>query len=266
MRAIGRFFPCVLFILLTLPLSAFAGKTTQGNWLLDDAELPLQFGVGVDLFTIDQPYSINKLSFSIPGMMLPGFDTSAIRVQNKITHTDIKLDAWVLPYLNLFAILGKVNGSTSVDFTGAQIPLPVTSLNVDLDGIVYGAGATLAIGYDYFFGSVTTAYTYTDLNGDFDSSLNSLSVQPRAGIRTKAFELWLGGLFLWIDEEHNGTIPISLGGPFPIPVSFDVTLEDEQTFTPTLGGAYHFNENFILMVEAGFGDRETFHANLSYRF
>jgi len=262
MKVIGLFFS---FVLLMLTLTPLAEDTSKSKWFPDDAELPLRFGVGIDFFAMDQPYSIQSLAFSLPGMEIPVVDTSAIGVQNEIQHMDIKLDAWVLPYLNLFAILGKVDGTTTVDFTAAGLPLPMTTLNIDIDGNVYGAGATLAIANDRYFGSLTTTYTTTNLKGGFDSSLKTVSVQPRAGIYTKNYQLWLGGLYLNTDERHMGAIPLSLGGPDPTLVNFDVTLEDKQSLSPVIGGTYHFNKHFGVTVEGGLGDRKPLLVNLTYR-
>jgi hypothetical protein len=260
--------PFVLFFSLALilyPQTTLAEDESKNNWRPEDSEQPLKFGVGFDFFTMDQPYSIKALSFSAPGLSLPPVNTSAISVQNEVKYMDIKLDAWILPYLNLFAILGKVDGTTTVDLATAGLPLPISKIKIDLDGKIYGAGATLAIANERFFGTLTTALTNTNLKGGFDSSLQIVSVQPRAGFYKKNYQVWLGGFYLNTDEKHTGTIPISIGGPAPIPVNFNVTLNDEHVFSPTLGGSYHLNKHFSLTAEAGFGERKPILANLTYR-
>lgn len=260
--------PFVLAFSLALiihPLTLLAEKVSGGKWSRDDAELPLKFGIGIDFFAMDQPYSIQSLAFSAPGLALPPVNTSTIDVQNEIRHMDIRLDAWVLPFLNLFAILGQVDGTTKVDLTSAGLLLPISSIDIDIDGNVYGAGATLAVANDRFFGTLTTSLTNTSLKGDFESSLKTVSLQPRAGFYKKNYQVWLGGLYLNTDEKHTGTIPLYLGGPSPIPVTFDVILDDKNALTPTLGGSYHFNKHFGVTMEAGFGERKPILANLTYR-
>ena len=260
--------PFVLFFSLVIiihPLTLLAEEASTEKWSRDDAERPLKFGVGIDFFAMDQPYAIESLSFSAPGLALPPVNTSSIDVQSEIRHVDVKLDAWILPFLNVFGILGKVDGTTTVDLTSAGLPLPISSIDIDIDGNVYGAGATLAIANDRFFGTLTAALTNTSLKGDFESSLKTVSLQPRAGFYKKSFQVWLGGLYLNTDEKHTGTIPLNLGGPSAIPVTFDVILDDKQAFSPTVGGSYHFNKHFSLTVEAGFGDRTPVLANLTYR-
>ncbi len=262
MKTIGLSFSLVL---LMLPLTVVAEETSKIQALPDNDERPLRFGIGIDFFTMDQPYSINSLAFSLPGMDLPGVNTSAVGVENDIQHMDIKLDAWALPFLNLFAVLGKVDGTTTVDLSSAGLPLPISTISIDIDGTVYGGGATLALAHSRYFGSLTTALTNTSLKGDFDSSLKTVSLQPRAGVFFRKAQLWLGGLYLKTDEKHAGSIPLALGGPAPTPVSFDVTLKDKEGISPMLGGSYHINKHFNLTFEAGFGERRPILANLTYR-
>jgi len=263
MKPLALFFSLVMILNPLTLLAAEEGSTKK--WSRDDAELPLKFGIGIDFFAMNQPYAIKSLAFSAPGLPLPPVNTSNIDVQNEIRHVDIKLDAWVLPFLNVFGILGKVDGTTTVDLASAGLPLPISSIDIDIDGNVYGGGATLAIANERFFGTLTTALTNTSLKGDYESSLKTISVQPRAGYYKNNYQVWLGGLYLNTDEKHTGTIPLNLGGPSPIPVTFDVILDDKQAFSPTLGGSYNFNKHFSLTVEAGFGDRTPFLANLTYR-
>lgn len=262
MKTIGRYFSLAL---LFVPLTVLAENEPKSRWIPDDTELPPKFGISLDYFAMEQPYSIQSLTFSAPGLAVPGVDTSGIAAESDIQYMDVKIDVWVLPYLNLFAILGRVDGTTTVDFTAAGLPLPVKNITVDIDGTVYGAGATLAIANELFFGSLTATYTKTELRGGGNSSLTNISVEPRIGIHRRNYQLWIGGFYLKTDEKHAGTIPLSLGGPVPTPVTFDVTLEDERPLSPTIGGSYYFNKHFNVMLEAGFGDRKSFLASITYR-
>jgi hypothetical protein len=237
---------CLLFLLVPAPVTA---------------ELPGRMGFGIDYFQMQQDYSIDSLSFSIPGMNLPGVDTSAIKVDSDLRYVDLKVDSWILPYLNLFAILGKVDGSTDVDFSGAGLPIPITDIEVDYDGNVLGAGATLIIGYEQFFGSLTATYTYTHLSGDFDSSFQSWTLQPRVGMNINSFLIWIGGMYLNVDESHQGNIQISGLGS----VEFDIDLDEADAFSPTAGIGYHFGKHFEISFEVGFGDRDTIFTNFTYR-
>src|SRR6478672_832999 len=136
-------------VLLLAPLGANADSFLPlGKEWAGDAKLPKPYGVGVDIFTMNQDYAIDRLSFVLPGVTLP--DPSVIKVKNRLSHEDLKLDAWVLPFLNVFGFYGHVNAKTLVDLSGAQAPVPLGTLPVRYSGDVYGGGLTLAYGGEHW--------------------------------------------------------------------------------------------------------------------
>ncbi len=61
------------------------------------------------------PYQIDGLSFFPP--VLPITDPSLLDVNNETDVIDLKIDVWVLPFLNLFGIYGQIDGDTTVDLS-----------------------------------------------------------------------------------------------------------------------------------------------------
>ena len=110
---------------LALAGSAQAGGLPIGKEWVGDKPLPPPYGVGVDFFHMTQGYEIESLQFSLPGV--PAIPPDLVKVESSIQHRDIKFDAWVFPFLNVFALYGKVNARTDVDLRGvptAQLGLP----------------------------------------------------------------------------------------------------------------------------------------------
>lgn len=264
----------LLLLVLVLPLSGQADPLF-GKDMVGDRNLPRAFGIGIDYFNMDQPYQIDRLIFAPPPTfpLPPITNVGAIIVDNEIEHVDLKLDVWVLPFLNVFGIYGSIDGQTTVDLRNVGVPLPpgFDVLRVNYNGDVYGGGIVLAVGGDRWFASLTGTFTDTDLSGSFRSSVEAAAFQPRFGIRaTETTEVWIGGYFIDAEETHSGVINLDLGtlGPgFPIPIDFAVDLSQEEDFNFSMGLHSMFSEHWETTVEVGGGgDRSTVLANLTYRF
>jgi hypothetical protein len=232
----------IFLLAVLLPLSSSAESSLP--FLKDmagDRDLPRPWGLGIDFFTMDQDYDVKDLTFALPGVSLG--DPSQIKVENEVQHFDIKGDVWLLPFLNVFGIIGKVDIDTYVDFSNADIsnlPIDLGVLPVSFDGTVYGGGFTLAYGTESWFTSLTTTFTSTDTSGDFKSSVDSTSVQPRIGLLRENWRFWV--------------------------VPFEVELESKDSWNYAIGAGYVFNDRADLSFEAGFGDRTHTLFNLNVRF
>ncbi|MDH4125973.1 MAG: hypothetical protein OEW64_10540 [Gammaproteobacteria bacterium] len=277
----------IIAALLSLPFAAQA-DALFGNDMARDRYLPRTWGIGIDYFNMSQPYQIDSLSLvdtlDTPGGPVPvdlaaallmGQDPNVLDIDNDIRHGDIKLDVWVLPFLNVFGIYGQIDGATHIDLRVLNLPLPpqTNSLTIDYDGDVYGGGIVLAVGGDRWFGSVTATVTDTSLSGDFKSSVGATTIQPRIGLRFPDHtEIWLGGYFLDADEKHSGTVDLDLGivgGGLPVDAQdavFAVDLSQQEDFNFSVGTHMMFSDAWEATIEVGAGDRRTVLANFTYRF
>lgn len=260
-----------LLLLFTLQYSTSSVAQDDGSGplfmkhLVEGEEFYEPWGIGLDFFTLDQQYKIKSLQFELPGVGLP--DPSALQIENELQHFDLKLDVWLTPFLNVFGLLGHVDADTVVDFSQAPItglPIPLTKLPVSYDGTVYGAGFTLIYGSRDWFGAVTTTFTDTDLSGSFDSSVQSLSIQPRLGLIRDKWQFWVGGMYLDTEEDHSGTISLPIPGIPPVP--FSIELEGSDKWNTAVGIGHTFSAKAHLSFEVGFGDRDHTLFNFTYRF
>lgn len=262
----------VACLLIALPPAAQA-DSLFGKDLAAGHYVPRAFGVGLDIFHVDQSLDVERLSVVLP----PGFpplpieNGAGIVTQSDVRNDGLKVDAWLFPFLNVFGLYGRLDGDTDVDLRGTQLPLPpdLQQFGIDYDGDVYGAGIVLAVGGDRWFGSVVATFTDTDLNGSFTSSIKATTIQPRIGLRYGTNnEVWVGGYWIDADESHSGTIIVDFGpGVGLVPVDFDVGLSQSEDFSPSIGTHVTFGESWEATFEIGAGgDRDTLLGNLTYRF
>jgi hypothetical protein len=224
-------------------------------------DLPRPYGIGIDFFTLDQGYDITSLAFTLPGVSLS--DPSIIDVDNQISHVDLKFDVWVLPFLNLFAIAGRLEGDTAVDLSRvpSQLPVPLGKLKIGYDGSVFGGGLTLAAGGEHWFTSLTGTYAKSNLSGDFDSDVKSTTWQPRVGYRHGPWTFFVGGYYIDAEEEHSGVFAFPGLGNVP----FAVDLESDADFNYSAGVHFQITDGAETTLELGGGDRQTTLFNFTWR-
>lgn len=267
-----RFGSAIVCVLGLLPCVAQADPLFQKD-LAKGRYMPKAFGIGLDIVRIDQELKIDRLSVVTP----PGFsplpidDASAIITQSDVGNDGVKFDAWLLPYLSVFGLIGKFDGDTDVDLRGLLLPLPteLQQLRISYDGDLFGGGFVLAAGGERWFGSVVVTYTDTDLDGGFFSSIEATTIQPRVGLRYgNNNEVWLGGYWVNADESHSGSINVDFGpGVGIVPIGFDVDLSQSEDFSPSVGTHITFGTSWEVTLEiGGGGDRDTALGNLTYRF
>lgn len=170
-------------------------------------QLPLPFGVGATCTVLSgRDIRVRDLSVSVNGA--PSQSVSHIvdiGSTSDVFNANLKLDAWILPFLNVYALAGYVynESDTKVHVTVPKPPAIggnfVFDLNVDtrLDGFVGGGGLTLAGGYGDFFIVVDSNYTQTDIG--FDDSFRAIVASIRTGFQGKVGDLsaqfWVGGSY-----------------------------------------------------------------------
>lgn len=262
--------------ILALPAASMA-DALFGNGIAGDRELPRTWGIGMDYFDMSQPYQFDALSIGLPELAALIQDPSILPIDNNIRHTDLKVDVWVLPFLNVFGIYGRIDGETDINLGVLGLPLPANTnnLRIDYDGDVYGGGVVLVVGGERWFASLTGTWTNTDLEGDFSSSVKARTVQPRIGIRAgDTAEFWIGGYILDAEEKHEGSLALDLGPlvaellqiPPVVDVAFDVDLSQKKDFNPSVGMHVKMSEAWEATVEVGGGDRRVALGNITYRF
>lgn len=259
-------------LLISLTLICLTNTQANGQALFmselaQGQDVPKTFGVSVDAFTLEQGYDFVSLEFDLPGLTLANLPP--VDIVSDTDYKALKLDAWVLPFLNAFVMAGKIDGGTAVVFESldiAGLSLPLNNLIIDIDGDVYGGGLTLAYGTNKWFASLTTTVTDTNLTGAFASSIKAVTLQPRAGLRFEKIDVWVNALYLDADESHEGLVDLGLSAINIPAIPFSTTLSQKQDINYGLGLRYQINKSFEATVDFGFGQRKNQLFSLSYRF
>ena len=253
-----------------------------GKSLAAGQELPLPLGISANVFFLEQNMEAQSIAIDLPPLSLPtgllelppGVPAKATKLESRATSTTAKIDAWVLPFLNVYAVAGYVDGETSA--SGFSIDAPIgelanylpNSFTLAYSGPVYGGGVTLAAGYNQFFASVDANYTESDLDIG-DSTIEAFVISPRVGITGElgglSGSLYVGAMYQDVDENQNGTVNFPIGGN-PVPVGYDVISEAEEQWNYLIGANLKAGESWNYGIEVGFSKRTHVMATLNYRF
>lgn len=254
---------CTAFLaaLLLIPTLASAGSPVTflpfGKSLAAGQELPLPVGLTLTYYYQQQDYDLKKIT--LPGLPIQ-VGTNGIAVENRLDEFNLQVDAWLLPWLDVFGILGRLQATTSVNgvaFMGQRIAVP----DYEYDGLVYGGGATLAGGLGKWFGALTGIYTNTDLSEDA-SSVSSWVVTPKVGYAFSQVRFWTGAMYQRAEEKHSGTftmmLPVDLANPDPAvvapqTVNYEVEMREKNPWNFLLGAETGFGPHWRLSVEGGLG-------------
>lgn len=252
-------FAAVMAVLASLCVGEAEAQWSRSELQGRGVKLPRRWGLGVTYYQQDQPYGVDSLVLGIPGFP-PGV-ADDLDVQNNTETTHAVLDYWILPFLDVHVIFGQIEGTTDVALSELSLGLPLGDITARYDGLVYGAGFTLAGGGERWFGSLTGQYTATDLNGE-NSSVEAWVASPRAGLVLGPTTVYVGAMYQRPEEKHSGIYEVPGLGTVP----YEVTLGSTDDWSYLAGLTWSLTERFVLVVEGGFGVRESWLANLTYRW
>ncbi|MFA0439342.1 TonB-dependent receptor [Vibrio sp. 10N.222.51.C12] len=251
--------------------------------------LPEAFGLSLGYMNVSQ--GINVDSIALTG--LPSI-VKALNIKTEGGYQEsevltLKADVWVLPFLNFYAIGGKLNGysETTIKSVDGTLDLGIIGesdfhidnldapFRLDLDGHMYGAGTVIAGGYASVFALVDASYTKTKLTV-IDGEIDSIVVSPRIGYdfsRNSDWPLraWVGAQYQNIEQTLTGNVkdlPLGSIGDlgFIQDAKFTVNQSLANNWNSLVGAQYEFTPNWVLISEIGFGQRKSFFMTLDARF
>ena len=257
-------------------------------------DLPLPYGVGITYANVNQDMLLSGLEVGINGRDKEPFEFVAFSDANAENDTgQMKIDAWLFPFMNVFALLGKIDGEATMDVLldgngmldhldvtcGGFPPNPLCPalkdktftlpIETTFSGTTYGVGTILAGGWHNWFVAIPITFTYADMDTT-DTDGIALTVTPRFG-RSINMERW-GNLSLfgggnYLDAE------LSVAGTVSTPddlIVIDYTIEqkNEDKWNLLVGGNWDINKRWSFSAEYnGFiGSREALIMSFTSRF
>ncbi|MDO6764291.1 hypothetical protein [Agarivorans sp. 1_MG-2023] len=259
-------------------------------------DLPMPIGISLIYVDTYQHMDLDELEVGPGGggNKVP-IDFVAFSDNDNSTSTpQIKVDAWLFPFMNVFGTFGRISGDANVNFAlngddlleqleidcSGIISHPACrvlegketvpfNVNVDVSGYSYSIGTVLAGGWRSYFVAVPLTFTYADMDRTSSDGV-VFSAVPRVG-KLFQFEddrsLALYGGVSYLDSE------LRIEGNQPVPgtdlsIDYKIRQENKDKWQGLVGGNFNVNAYWSVMVEyVGFGgDRRQFIAGLNRRF
>jgi hypothetical protein len=166
-------------------------------------DLPLPFGAGLILTGLgNRKIDVTDVRVGLENPPRSVSNFLQLGATSDVFNANLKFDAWVLPFLDVYALVGYVrNHSTSDALITVPAPGPVPGnlqfekqIETNLDGVVGGVGLAVATGYKNFFLVLDASFIQSDLG--FDNAFKATIATVRAGyrgrIRDMPLQMWLG--------------------------------------------------------------------------
>ncbi|WP_127111893.1 autotransporter outer membrane beta-barrel domain-containing protein [Shimia sediminis] len=230
--------------------------------------LPLPFGISVIGVGNEQAQEITDVAVALgkgapppPGTELK--DLPFVTLENVVSDTttkQIKLDAWILPNINVFGAIGRVEGVANLDVVvdlDTAFPPPIctpvdpcgsvtANFDAGVDATTVTLGASAVYGWDNFFLVGSAAFTDT-LGDSSDTVIRSVSGSLRFGRNWIvgngiALAPYVGVSYLDYDEEIEGVT--KLEDAFPDGDSLDVRYRANSTNVDKWSGVLGLNMGF----------------------
>jgi hypothetical protein len=177
-------------------------------------DLPRPFGINLIGAYVDQGIEIGGLGLSTGDN--PTVPISAITFgdnQSAIGTLNLRGDLWVLPFINVYGMVGLAQANTTVEVTN---PVPFTS-SVDQTGRYLGIGLTGSFGIKRNFAVVDVNWAWSDLE-KLDDPVRSRVLSMRLGRAiklsgTKRLSVWAGTMNVKFKTETQGSLLLSEAVP-----------------------------------------------------
>jgi len=255
-------------------------------------DLPNPYGVALVSAHIRQDLLLENLAIGIngpPDRDIDFVDFGTPYVENSALQ--LKLDAWVLPFLNVFATVGVFDGDANIPlkFVGSDLfptlcaaspnlPTCVRTYsavaNPSYEGTNVALGVNVAMGWDRFFVTLPITYAWTDVD-ILEQTVTALNITPRIGMtgdmgKRGTVAVFMGATYLSAELDIAGSVDLETpGGPNGdvTTLAFRISQRNKDRWNYLLGFNWELNKVWSVMAEAGFGgSRENFIAGVTYRF
>lgn len=256
-------------------------------------DLPIPYGIGLSFVDVQQDVLIEELQVGFNGDPIVPYEfVSFENTKVDMQSTQLKLDAWLFPFMNVYALLGKVkgdvqsdvnlDGNTLLDQLGTDCnrlipPLEclilrdknfVLPIRVPVDTTTYGFGTVLAGGWKGWFVVLPLAVTYTKGRESVTDG-NSFTITPRVG---RAFNIRnLGNMAVYVGGNRLDS-DLSVTGTFapddlPFSIGYGIKQKNVDKWNGVVGFNWDFAKHINWSVEYnGFtGSRETWMTSINIR-
>ncbi|MGO2507381.1 MAG: autotransporter outer membrane beta-barrel domain-containing protein [Vibrio hibernica] len=253
--------------------------------IVNGYDLPLPFGISFIYTRVQQEQLISNVKVGYnqkegshrKDRPLTSIPSDIFRFDQFSTDTQtpqIKVDAWVLPFLNVFASVGQLSGTTDLDLVLRDTNH--YNIEVDVKGHSYTVGAMIAGASGDWFYSMPLSYTESKMN-KANVEGYALNIQPRVGYNFELnhgykLSVYTGASYMDINQTlSGGYVPGDTTSPDQDrdgAILFQVDQENAEKWAGIVGFNVNINKHFSTAFEASgiSGDRRQFLMMLNGRF
>lgn len=258
-------------------------------------DLPLPYGLAVTYSNVSQDVLLDSLKVGLNGSEIVAFEF--VSFENAVANSEtvqLKFDAWLFPFMNVYGMVGRVDGEAPVDvlldgngmldMLGINCPSPdplcaflkdqTITLPIDapFSGTTYGIGTVLAGGWNNWFVTIPINFTYANMDTTKTEGI-ATTVTPRVGRilslnRYGNLALYAGGNYLDAELEVAGTVILPVPGGDGLQVDYRIDQKNKDEWNILLGYNWDITRYWSWMAEYnGFiGSREAFITSMTYRY
>lgn len=247
------------------------------EWFSDkDVNLPLPFGVSAFFTYMNRDINISDVGVSFNNQPKQSInDFANFGLTNHSVVSAVKFDVWLIPFLNLYGLVGNVSTNASLDakitidriiFPGPPMVLPINNQS-SINGLYFGTGITLVAGYKKWFILGDINYGFSNLD-EFDGKIDFWMYSARSGFQStlgrQNMRTWIGFIYL---SSHR-TLHLNIENETLGLVHVEINQETRNPLTIQLGSSLSFGKQFEVLVEMGtnFEDASIGVITCSYRF
>ncbi len=248
-------------------------------------DLPEPYSIGLSLYMGQQDVTIKNLQVSFNNGPMQnagfiGFDANNMHVNTM----QVQFGAWLFPFLNVFALVGRVQGNGDIGITmsgrdlmgflnipGCNAPdrlqpeLCKTNISgtahADYHGSTIGGGFTVAGAYKRLFFSMPVSYVVNDVSIS-DTPTRSFTAMPRVGYIGGNSEYgqltsYIGLDYMYSTNHLTGTFVFPTSGTVighDSSLSFDMEQRQKKAWNYLAGAHWAISRHWSVLGEIGFGE------------
>lgn len=250
-----------------LPIPLFEGLV-EGSGMT----LPPELGTGIVFTELNRKVAVSDVRLALNG----GTPTSVNRVSVPTTkfHASsqiARIDAWILPFINVYGLVGYTKSTGNVDVVVSDFPTmfsPDATIHVpvELEGPTAGWGITTGVGGKHWFATLDVNKTWTNFS-QVESSLTALVISPRVGVPIDLpffkGEAHLGAMY----QDTAQTVDLLINHPaLGNGLQVQVDQYEPRQWNFLVGGMWAIDERLMVMVEGGMGGRDYIITGITLRY
>jgi hypothetical protein len=236
------------------------------------AEFPKPYGLAGSMYYQQQQMEITKIRLGALELSEDNgvIDFADSQIRNTVVSSQMRADMWVLPFVNLYGMVGRVNTFNDIDLTinlnpppGSPTPGDINLLRdntiANINGTVAGLGTVIAGGYGKVFANINLTWAQSWLN-EVNSIQKSFVAFPMVGLSTNFANLFIGAIYQNTGQTNKGSFQGSGGQSINYELQFSA-----ERWNYTFGLNKSIGNWSVVLIQ-GVGARTNSVVEVGYRF